>query len=65
MSKKLSTSNSYLRDPLVRRKALYASAKTSSAIEGIHKPFAAKREDSTGRVVTKVSVISHKRAKSR
>jgi hypothetical protein len=40
MSTKLSASNPYLRDPAVRKRALWISAKTSSAIEGIHKPFA-------------------------
>ena len=40
MSKKLSESNPYLRDPEIRKKSLWISVKSSSAIEGIHHPFA-------------------------
>jgi hypothetical protein len=40
MSKKLTETNPYLRNPTMRRKGLWISAKTSSAIEGIHRPFA-------------------------
>ena len=40
MSKKLSTTNTYLRDPVTRKSGLWVSAKTSSAVEGIRQPFA-------------------------
>jgi len=59
MSKKLSVSNRYLRDPVLRKKMLWISVKSSSAIEGIHHPFAkdapltANYFSSTGRVVAK------------
>lgn len=39
VSKKLSAANPYLRDPVVRKKSLWVSAKTSSAVEGIRQPF--------------------------
>lgn len=35
----LLSSNPYLRDPVARRKALLRTAATSSAVEGIRKPF--------------------------
>lgn len=47
MKSKLSSSNPYLRDPIVRKEGLWISAKTSSAVEGIHEPFA-KRATTTG-----------------
>lgn len=59
MSKKLSDSNPYLRDPEVRKKSLWVSVKSSSAIEGIHHPFAkdapltVSHFSSTGRAVAK------------
>jgi hypothetical protein len=40
MSKKLSVTNIFLRDPKTREHGLWMSAKTSSAIEGIRQPFA-------------------------
>jgi hypothetical protein len=43
MSKKLAAANIYLRDAATRDSGLWASAKTSSAIEGIRQPFAHKR----------------------
>lgn len=49
MSKKLSSSNPYLRDPIRRKDGLWISAKTSSAIEGICKPFAT-REAASGKI---------------
>ena len=39
---KLSESNPYLRDPVKRAQLLRTSAASSSAIEGIRKPFAEK-----------------------
>ncbi len=39
MSSKLSTVNPYLRDPVARRRGVFASVASSSAIEGIHAPF--------------------------
>jgi hypothetical protein len=39
MSSKLSTANPYLRDPVARRRSVFASVASSSAIEGIHAPF--------------------------
>lgn len=40
MSKSLLTTNPYLRDPKTRWTALRVSAASSSAVEGIRKPFA-------------------------
>ena len=40
MKNRLSDANPYLRDPVVRKEGLWVSAKSSSAIEGIHEPFA-------------------------
>lgn len=40
MSKSLLTTNPFLSDPKVRRTALRVSAASSSAVEGIRKPFA-------------------------
>jgi hypothetical protein len=59
MSKKLSASNPYLRDPVVRKESLWVSAKTSSAVEGIRQPFSkdvprtVSRSSATGRTVAK------------
>jgi Fic family protein len=39
MSKKLSATNPYLRDPVQRERAVLQSVASSSAIEGIHAPF--------------------------
>jgi hypothetical protein len=39
MSRKLSAANPYLRDPAVRKRAIFQSVASSSAIEGIHAPF--------------------------
>ena len=41
MSKKktLAESNPYLRDPELRKRLMFISAASSSAIEGIHAPF--------------------------
>lgn len=46
MPKSLLTTNPFLRDPKVRRVALEVSAASSSAVEGIRKPFA-KRDNGT------------------
>ena len=51
MGKKLSASNAYLRDPAVRKEGMWLAAKTSSAVEGIKAPFAA-RDLSDGRFVS-------------
>jgi len=61
MSKKLSVSNRYLRDPVLREKLLWISVKSSSAIEGIHQPFSKdapltlSRPNANGRAVAKSS----------
>jgi len=39
MSKKLSNTNPYLRDPVQRDRAVLKSVASSSAIEGIRAPF--------------------------
>ena len=39
MSSKLSATNRYLRDPVVRARTVLKSVATSSAIEGIRAPF--------------------------
>jgi len=39
MSSKLSATNPYLRDPIARRRSVFASVASSSAIEGIRAPF--------------------------
>ena len=39
MGAKLSTTNSYLRDPTVRERTVSRSVASSSAIEGVHAPF--------------------------
>lgn len=42
MSSKLSSANTYMRDPDVRRVSVLRSVATSSAIEGIRAPFKAE-----------------------
>jgi hypothetical protein len=37
--KTLAESNPYLRDPEMRKRSLFISAASSSAVEGIHAPF--------------------------
>jgi hypothetical protein len=39
VSSKLSTTNPYLRDPVVRARTVFTSVASSSAIEGILAPF--------------------------
>jgi hypothetical protein len=39
MSSKLSSTNPYLRDPVVRERTIFTTVSSSSAIEGIHAPF--------------------------
>jgi hypothetical protein len=51
MSKKLSATNLYLRDPVQRERAVLQSVASSSAIEGIHAPFR-RRPASNGKLVT-------------
>lgn len=46
MSKKLSTTNPYLRDPVVRNRMVLKSVASSSAIEGIRAPFKKASEKS-------------------
>ena len=46
MSSKLSSTNRYLRDPVVRKRTVLRSVATSSAIEGIRAPF--KRDARSG-----------------
>jgi hypothetical protein len=54
--KSLLATNPYLRDPKVRRVALEVSAASSSAVEGIRKPFAKpKRDGSVESVVPELS----------
>jgi hypothetical protein len=60
VSKKLSASNPYLRDPVVRKESLWVSAKSSSAIEGIHHPFS---KDAL-RTVSRSGATRHNVAKS-
>jgi len=61
MSAKLSTANPYLRDPVARRRSVFASVASSSAIEGIHAPFkrAAKTPSSTSAASTEASATNH------
>ena len=49
MGSKLSDVNPYLRDPKVREEGLWVSAKTSSAIEGIHEPFSKRNTAAVSR----------------
>ncbi len=60
MPKTLIATNPYLRDPKARRAALLISAATSSAVEGIRKPFAAAEDKSD----TVIRGDSRKAAKS-
>ena len=39
MGKKLTASNPYLSDPVKRKNAVFLTVSSSSAIEGIYKPF--------------------------
>ena len=39
MGEKLSTANPYLRDPAERKRSVFRSVASSSAIEGIRAPF--------------------------
>jgi hypothetical protein len=39
MGAKLIDSNAYLRDPVQRKKAVFLTVSSSSAIDGIHAPF--------------------------
>lgn len=48
MSSKLSSANTYMRDPGMRRASVLRSVATSSAIEGIRAPF---RSEKTGQFV--------------
>lgn len=60
MAKKLIAANPYLRNPALRTDALWISAKTSSAIEGIVEPFG-KRKAGTNKTT---SLKSATRARS-
>jgi len=57
MRTSLLMSNPYLKDPETRRAALRVSAASSSAVEGIHKPFA------TVPTTTAVKPAAHKPAR--
>jgi hypothetical protein len=59
MSSKLSSTNQYLRDPAVRKRAVLKNVATSSAIEGIRAPF--KRDAHTGAFSLKISPSPKKR----
>jgi hypothetical protein len=54
MSSKLSSANTYMRDPDVRRASVLRSVATSSAIEGIRAPF---RSEKTGRFVERTQKV--------
>jgi hypothetical protein len=58
MSKKLSATNPYLRDPAIRKESLWVAAKTSSVVEGIRRPFskAASRKVSRSRATSQATV---------
>lgn len=45
MSSKLSSANTYMRDPAVRQDSVRRSVATSSAIEGIRAPFRLAKTD--------------------
>ena len=60
MAKTLIDTNPYLRDPTARRAALLISAATSSAVEGIRKPF----EASEGKGAAVIRADRRKAAKS-
>ena len=62
MSSKLSKTNPYLRDPVLRERAVLKSVASSSAIEGIHAPF---RQPSSGIKESAVAAQAPKAAKSR
>lgn len=57
MAASLLQQNPYLRDPVARRAALRISAASSSAVEGIRKPFADSKP-------LTAQAPTHKRAKS-
>jgi len=59
MATSLLHSNIYVRDPAKREAALRVSAASSSAVEGIRKPFAA-----SALYATHAKPVSRKRAKS-
>jgi hypothetical protein len=42
MAARLSTTNSYMRDPATRERLVYRSVASSSAVEGIREPFRRK-----------------------
>lgn len=62
MSSKLSSANTYMRDPAVRQDSVRRSVATSSAIEGIRAPF---RSAKTGQHVkpTQKAVTTRRPAK--
>jgi hypothetical protein len=62
MSSKLSSTNPYLRDPVIRERTILRSVATSSAIEGIHAPFKkASRSSATGQFIGQDSTRGKKR----
>jgi hypothetical protein len=66
MSSKLSTANPYLRDPVARRRSVFDSVASSSAIEGIHAPFKqAAVTPSSGSAASTVASTTHQGGVSR
>jgi hypothetical protein len=62
MSSKLSTANTYMRDPAVRQDSVYQSVASSSAIEGIRSPFK-KAARTTARRASDVRVKSNSKVR--
>lgn len=60
MSETLLTTNPYLRDARARKRALRVSAASSSAVEGIYKPFAKRNS----KVAVSAKATPRARAKS-
>ncbi len=62
MSSKLTSTNPYLRDPVIRERTILRSVATSSAIEGIHAPFKKiSRSATTGQFTSQSSTLVKKR----
>jgi len=62
MNSKLSTANTYMRDPAVRQDLVYRSVASSSAIEGIRAPFN-KAPRTTAKRASDVRVKSNGKAR--
>jgi len=63
MSSKLSSSNRYLRDPVLRERSVFKSVASSSAIEGIHEPFRQMTANGTQTSKIKPSVSARRHIK--